>query len=75
MEKLAQHSNVFLKVSEFGLKDAAWSYEDNRHIVLDALVVAGVHKADVDDRFHVVSYLVGLQGGAGYLGDVKGLAL
>ena len=36
METLARQPNVFLKVSEFGLKDAPWDYEQNRRVVLDA---------------------------------------
>ena len=42
MEQLAQQPNVFLKVSEFGLKDAPWDHEQNRRVVLDALAIFGI---------------------------------
>ena len=62
MEKLAQHSNVFLKVSEFGLKDAAWSYEDNRHIVLDALAIFGVERSMFASNFPVAGLRIDYDG-------------
>jgi predicted TIM-barrel fold metal-dependent hydrolase len=53
MERLAQCSNVFLKVSEFGLKDAAWDYQQNRRIVLDALAIFGTERSMFASNFPV----------------------
>jgi predicted TIM-barrel fold metal-dependent hydrolase len=53
MEVLARQRNVFLKVSEFGLKDAAWDFEQNRRIVLDALAIFGIERSMFASNFPV----------------------
>jgi predicted TIM-barrel fold metal-dependent hydrolase len=44
MEALAQHPNVHLKVSEFGLKGQPWEYESNRMVVRQALQIFGIDR-------------------------------
>jgi predicted TIM-barrel fold metal-dependent hydrolase len=53
MEGLARQPNVFLKVSEFGLKDAPWDYEQNRRVVLDALAIFGIERSMFASNFPV----------------------
>lgn len=53
MEQLARQPNVFLKVSEFGLKGAPWDYEQNRRIVLDALAIFGIERSMFASNFPV----------------------
>jgi predicted TIM-barrel fold metal-dependent hydrolase len=53
METLARQPNVFLKVSEFGLKDAPWDYEQNRRVVLDALAIFGIERSMFASNFPV----------------------
>jgi predicted TIM-barrel fold metal-dependent hydrolase len=53
MEVLARQPNVFLKVSEFGLKDAPWDYEQNRRVVLDALAIFGIERSMFASNFPV----------------------
>ena len=45
MTKLAALENVWLKISELGLADGPWNYEDNRRVVLEALDIFGVERA------------------------------
>jgi predicted TIM-barrel fold metal-dependent hydrolase len=44
MEALAKHSNVYVKVSEFGLKGRPWDYDSNRRIVHDAISIFGIER-------------------------------
>jgi predicted TIM-barrel fold metal-dependent hydrolase len=62
MEQLARNSNVFLKVSEFGLKDAAWDYEQNRRIVLDALAIFGIERSMFASNFPVAGLRINYDG-------------
>lgn len=55
METIAKCSNVWLKVSEFGLKDQPWNYEDNKAIVLEALSIFGIHRCMFASNFPVAS--------------------
>jgi predicted TIM-barrel fold metal-dependent hydrolase len=55
METIAKCSNVWLKVSEFGLKDKPWNYEDNKGIVLEALSIFGIHRCMFASNFPVAS--------------------
>lgn len=59
MEVLARESNVWIKISEFGLKDAAWDYEANRRVVLDALRIFGVERAMFASNFPVAGLRIG----------------
>lgn len=45
MEALARQPNVHLKVSEFGLKGQAWTYESNRRVVLEAIETFGIERS------------------------------
>ncbi len=53
MEVIARQSNVWLKVSEFGLKDAPWEYESNREIVLAAIDIFGIERCMFASNFPV----------------------
>ena len=55
METIAKCPNVWLKVSEFGLKDKPWNYEDNKAIVLEALSIFGIHRCMFASNFPVAS--------------------
>lgn len=55
METIAKCPNVWLKVSEFGLKDKPWNYEDNKAIVLEALSIFGVDRCMFASNFPVAS--------------------
>jgi predicted TIM-barrel fold metal-dependent hydrolase len=53
MEVLAREPNVWLKVSEFGLKDRAWIYGENRRVVLDAITIFGIERSMFASNFPV----------------------
>jgi predicted TIM-barrel fold metal-dependent hydrolase len=53
MEAMARAPNMHLKISEFGLKDAAWDYESNRAIVRDALSIFGADRCMFASNFPV----------------------
>ena len=55
MERIARCSNVWLKVSEFGLKDKPWSYSENQVIVQDALSIFGIERCMFASNFPVAS--------------------
>ena len=55
MSVLAREPNVWVKVSEFGLKDRAWDYEDNRRVVLDAIAIFGIERSVFATNFPVAS--------------------
>lgn len=55
METIAKCPNVWLKVSEFGLKDKPWNYEDNKAIVLEALSIFGINRCMFASNFPVAS--------------------
>ena len=59
MAVLADEPNVWVKVSEFGLKDSPWEYESNRGVVLDALAIFGVERAMFASNFPVAGLRVG----------------
>jgi predicted TIM-barrel fold metal-dependent hydrolase len=55
MEAVARQPNVHVKVSEFGLKDAAWDYESNRRVVLEAIAIFGIERCIFASNFPVAS--------------------
>jgi predicted TIM-barrel fold metal-dependent hydrolase len=57
MEVLARAPNVC--VSEFGLKDRAWDYDDNRRVVLDAIAIFGIERSVFATNFPVASLRIG----------------
>ena len=59
MEVLAREPNVWVKVSEFGLRDRAWDYDDNRRVVLDAIAIFGIDRAVFATNFPVASLRIG----------------
>jgi predicted TIM-barrel fold metal-dependent hydrolase len=59
MEVLAREPNVCVKVSEFGLKDRAWNYDDNRRVVLDAVAIFGIGRSVFASNFPVASLRIG----------------
>lgn len=59
MEVLAREPNVHVKVSEFGLKDRAWDYDENRRVVLDAISIFGIERSVFATNFPVASLRIG----------------
>jgi predicted TIM-barrel fold metal-dependent hydrolase len=59
MEVLAREPNVYVKVSEFGLKDRAWDYDENRRVVLDAISIFGIGRSVFATYFPVASLRIG----------------
>ncbi|MEB6590741.1 MULTISPECIES: amidohydrolase family protein [Pseudomonas] len=53
LEALALQPNVHIKLSEFGLKDSPWRYEDNRVVVLTALEIFGAGRCMFASNFPV----------------------
>lgn len=58
MEAIAGQPNVWLKVSEFGLKDQPWDYESNRRIVRDAIAIFGIERCMFASNFPVAGLRV-----------------
>ena len=46
-------------MSEFGLKDRVWDYEENRRIVLDAISIFGIERSVFATNFPVASLRIG----------------
>jgi predicted TIM-barrel fold metal-dependent hydrolase len=59
MEVLAREPNVHLKVSEFGLKDQPWDYQQHRRIVLDAIAIFGIERCMFATNFPVAGLRIG----------------
>ncbi|HUI35504.1 MAG TPA: amidohydrolase family protein [Stellaceae bacterium] len=59
MAALAREPNVWVKVSEFGLKDRAWDYDENRRIALDAIAIFGIERSVFATNFPVASLKIG----------------
>lgn len=53
LEALAMQPNVHIKLSEFGLKDSPWQYQDNRVVVLTALEIFGPARCMFASNFPV----------------------
>jgi predicted TIM-barrel fold metal-dependent hydrolase len=53
MQAIARAPNMHLKISEFGLKDAAWDYDSNRAIVREALAIFGAERCMFASNFPV----------------------
>jgi predicted TIM-barrel fold metal-dependent hydrolase len=71
MAVLAREPNVHVKISEFGLKDRSWDYEENRRVVLDAIAIFGIERAMFASNFPVA----GLRIDYGALVDAMSLML
>ncbi|MGH7029609.1 MAG: amidohydrolase family protein [Stellaceae bacterium] len=59
LEALAGEPNVYVKISEFGLKDQAWDYPSNRRVVREAIAVFGIERAIFATNFPVAGLRVG----------------
>ena len=59
MEVLAREPNVCVKVSEFGLKDRAWDYDENRRVVLEAIAIFGIERSVFATNFPVAGLRIG----------------
>lgn len=74
MEALARQPNVRLKVSELGLRDAPWSFEDNRRVVREAIAIFGIGRCMFASNFPVaglrIAYDAQVRAIARMLGDV-----
>lgn len=55
MEALARCPNVHVKLSEFGLRDTPWRFEDNARIVRDAVAIFGWQRCMFGSNFPVAS--------------------
>ena len=60
MTRLAALDNVWLKISELGLPDGPWNYEDNRRLVRDALEIFGVARSMFGSNAPVSGLRIGL---------------
>ena len=59
MKALAANPNVYCKISELGLKHAAWTVEGNRRVVLEALEIFGLERCMFGSNFPVAGLRVG----------------
>jgi predicted TIM-barrel fold metal-dependent hydrolase len=59
MAVLAREPNVWVKISEFGLKDRPWEYAANRRVVLDAMAIFGIERAIFATNFPVAGLRIG----------------
>ncbi len=59
MAALAREPNVWVKVSEFGMKDRAWEYDENSRIALDAIAIFGIERSVFATNFPVASLKIG----------------
>lgn len=59
MRALAAHANIHCKISELGLRDAAWTVESNRRVVREALDIFGIDRCMFASNFPVAGLRVG----------------
>ena len=59
MRQIAGVPHVHLKLSELGLKDRAWDYDENRRIVLEAIELFGVGRCMFASNFPVAGLRIG----------------
>lgn len=59
MQAIAAQPQVYLKLSEFGLKDRGWDYDENRRIVLQAIELFGVERCMFASNFPVAGLRIG----------------
>lgn len=59
MRALAACPNVHCKVSELGLKDAAWTVEGNRRVVREAIEIFGIDRCMFASNFPVAGLRIG----------------
>src|SRR3546814_19640808 len=74
MQALARLPGVHGKLSELGLKDAAWTVESNRRIVLEAVGIFGVERCMWASNFPPASLRIGYRDQSeGFLDILSGL--
>jgi predicted TIM-barrel fold metal-dependent hydrolase len=59
MRALAACPNVHCKVSELGLRDAAWTVEGNRRVVREAIEIFGIDRCMFGSNFPVAGLRIG----------------
>lgn len=59
MRAMAGEPNTVVKLSEFGLKDAPWDYDDNRRIVLETIDMFGPGRCMFASNFPVAGLRIG----------------
>ena len=59
MRAVAAQPNVHLKLSELGLADRPWDYDENRRIVLEAIELFGVARCMFASNFPVAGLRIG----------------
>ena len=59
MQALAGNPNVYCKISELGLKHAAWTVEGNRRVVLEAIEIFSIERCMFGSNFPVAGLRVG----------------
>lgn len=59
MRTVAERPNAHLKLSELGLKERPWEYEENRRIVLEAIEMFGVERCMFASNFPVAGLRIG----------------
>jgi len=67
MQALAANPSVYCKLSELGLRNAAWTVEGNRRVVLEAIEIFGVERCMFGSNFPVAGLRIG------YRAQVAGL--
>ena len=58
MQVISQCPNVSLKLSELGLRDAEWTINGNRAVILDAIDIFGVNRCMWASNFPVAGLRV-----------------
>jgi predicted TIM-barrel fold metal-dependent hydrolase len=59
MQALAACPNVHCKVSELGLRDAAWTVAGNRRVVREAIEIFGIDRCMFASNFPVAGLKIG----------------
>ncbi|MEO6016551.1 MAG: amidohydrolase family protein [Polaromonas sp.] len=59
MDTLARQENVYVKLSEFGLRDRAWDWKENGYIVRETLAIFGWQRCMFASNFPVASLRIG----------------
>lgn len=59
METLARQENVYVKLSEFGLRDRAWNWDENARIVRETLAIFGWQRCMFASNFPVAGLRIG----------------
>src|SRR3954447_26942355 len=59
METIAREPNVHVKISELGLKDRSWDYDENEQIVREAIGIFGVERCVFATNFPVAGLRIG----------------